>query len=69
MNLRLVKSQLEQVQQEASTLQLQLTSVQDEGNSAKQEVSIVTIHCSLKNGVSFCHKYVGDKILDAETLL
>ena len=41
-NLKSVKSQLEQVQQEASMLQLQLSSAEDEGNSAKQEVTIVT---------------------------
>ena len=42
-NLKSVKSQLEQVQQEASMLQLQLSSAEDEGNSAKQKVTIVTI--------------------------
>ena len=42
MDMKSLKSQLEQVQQEASALQLQLSSSQDERSSTKQEVTIVT---------------------------
>ena len=41
-DMKSLKSQLELVQQEASALQLQLSSAQDEGSSTKQEVTIVT---------------------------
>ncbi|XP_065898660.1 putative leucine-rich repeat-containing protein DDB_G0290503 [Dysidea avara] len=40
-NMRLLKSQLEQVQQEAANLKLKLTTAQDESGSARQEVE----HC------------------------
>ena len=40
--MRLLKSQLEQVQQEAANLKLKLTTAQDESGSARQEVTIAT---------------------------
>ena len=54
--LQIQQSEVEQVQQEASMLQLQLSSAEDEGNSAKQEVTIVTIQLfNDKCGHSICY--------------
>ena len=51
-DMKSLKSQLELVQQQASALQLRLSSAQDEGSSAKQEVTIVTI--VFYNAIIFC---------------
>ena len=40
--MRLLKSQLEQVQEEAANLKLRLTTAQDESGSAKQEVTCLS---------------------------
>ena len=40
--MRLLKNQLEQVQEEAANLKLRLTTAQDESGSAKNEVTITT---------------------------
>ena len=56
MDLKSLRSQLEHVQQEASALQLQLSSAQGEGSSTKQEVTIVTtIFLMMLISLSFVH--------------